>query len=152
MKDVMLTDEMIKLILDHSAGMVATTNDDGTPSVSPKATFVVLDNSSIAFGNIRSPGTLTNIRKHPIIEICFIDVVLRKAVRIKGRAEIHMKTAADARLLMAFQLTWSNYLAHMSAFVKIDIKEAELILSPAYDLGYSQEYLRRTNLAKLNAL
>ena len=43
-------------------------------------------------------------------------------------------------------------MAHMSAFVKIDISDAELILSPAYDLGFSQEDLRRTNLEKLNAL
>jgi len=147
----MLTDEMIKLIRDHSAGMVASINDDGTPSVSPKATFVVLDSSSIAFGNIRSPGTLANIRKRPAVEVCFIDVVLRKAVRVTGSAAIHMKEA-DARLLAAFEATWSAYLAHMSAFVKIDIRDAELILSPAYDLGFSQEDLRRTNLEKLNAL
>ena len=148
----MLTDEMIKLTRDHSAGTVASINDDGTPSVSPKATFVVLDSSSIAFGNIRSPGTLANIRKRPAVEVCFIDVVLRKAIRVTGSAGVHMKAEADARLLAAFEATWSAYLAHMSAFVKIDIRDAELILSPAYDLGFSQEDLRRTNLEKLNAL
>jgi len=92
----MLTDEMIKLIRDHSGGMVASINDDGTPSVSPKATFVVLDSSSIAFGNIRSPGTLANIRKRPAVEVCFIDVVLRKAVRVTGSAAIHMKRSRRA--------------------------------------------------------
>lgn len=151
-RDVMLTDEMIKLIRDHSAGMVTSINDDGTPSVSPKATFVVLDSSSIAFGNIRSPGTLANIRKRPAVEVCFIDVLLRKAVRVTGCAGIDIKAEADERLLAAFEATWSAYLAHMSAFVKIDIKDAELILSPAYDLGYSQEDLRRANLKKLNSL
>jgi len=152
MRDVMLTDEMIKLIQNHSAGMVASINDDGTPSVSPKATFIVLDNSSIAFGNIRSPGTLTNIRKHPTVEVCFIDVVLRKAVRVTGNASIQMKSEADGHLLATFEATWFVYLAHMSAFVKIDIRNAELILSPAYDLGYSQEDLRLINLEKLNSL
>ncbi|MEC9455028.1 MAG: hypothetical protein VYE58_08140, partial [Pseudomonadota bacterium] len=88
----------------------------------------------------------------PAVEVCFIDVVLRKAVRVTGSAGIHMKAEADARLLAAFEATWSAYLAHMSAFVKIDIRDAELVLSPAYDLGYSQEDLRRTNLEKLNAL
>ena len=57
----MLTAEMRKLITDHTAGMVATINDDGTPSVSPKATFVVLDDRTLAFGNLRSPGTLANL-------------------------------------------------------------------------------------------
>lgn len=148
----MLTDEMIKLIRDHSAGMVASINEDGTPSVSPKATFVVLNSSSIAFGNIRSPGTLNNIRKHPNVEVCFIDVVLRKAVRVTGSAGIHMKSEAEACIFAAFEATWAAYLTQMSAFVKIDIRNAEFILSPAYDLGYSQEELRRVNLEKLKAL
>jgi len=56
----MLNDEMKKLIGDHSAGMVATINDDGTPSVSPKATLVILRDTEIAFGNIRSPGSPAN--------------------------------------------------------------------------------------------
>ena len=148
----MLTDEMTKLIGDHSAGMVASINDDGTPSVSPKATFGVLDSSSIAFGNIRSPGTLDNIRKRPAVEVCFIDVVLRKAIRVTGSAGVQMKAEADARLLAAFEATWSAYLVHMSSFLKIDIRDADRILSPAYDLGYSQEDLRLINLEKLNSL
>ena len=63
-----------------------------------------------------------------------------------------MKAEADACLLAAFEAAWSPYLMHMSAFVKIDVRNAELILSPAYDLGFSEEDLWRTNLEKLNAL
>ena len=37
----MLTNEMKKIINEHSAGMVATVNENGTPSVSPKATFFI---------------------------------------------------------------------------------------------------------------
>lgn len=87
----MLTADIKTLIRHHNAGMVATTNDDGTPSVSPKATFVILDDRTIAFGNIRSPGTLANLRKRPAVEVCFIDVVLRKAVRVTGSASIIRK-------------------------------------------------------------
>ena len=148
----MLTDEMKRLISDHSAGMVATINDDGTPSVSPKATFVILDEATIAFGNIRSPGTVKNLRKRPSVEVCFIDVLLRKAVRVTGSATVVRKSEAEKRLLAAFESAWADYLPRMSAFVKISINAAELILSPAYDLGLSEETLRRTNLDKLNAL
>lgn len=148
----MLTDQMKKLIADHRAGMVASINDDGTPSVSPKATFVILDDRTIAFGNIRSPGTLANIRKRPAVEVCFIDVVLRKAVRVTGTATIHAKADADHRLAAAFKAEWSAFLPHISAFVMIDVTGAELILSPAYDVGRTEDELRQTNLAKLNAL
>lgn len=148
----MLTADMKQLIDDHRAGMVATVNDDGTPSVSPKATFVILDDRTIAFGNIRSPGTLANVRKRPSIEVCFIDVVLRKAVRVTGTASIIRKADADERMRAAFDQHWAAYVQHMSAFVQIEVEAAEMILSPAYDLGITEEELRRTNLEKLNRL
>ena len=149
---MLLNADMKQLIENHRAGMVATTNDDGTPSVSPKATFVILNDEAIAFGNIRSPGTLANIRKRPRIEICFIDVVLRKAVRVTGEASIIRKADADSQMKEAFEQEWATYVPHMSAFVKIDVNASEMILSPAYDLGVAEEELRRTNLEKLNRL
>jgi general stress protein 26 len=148
----MLTAQMKKLITDHSAGMVASTNDNGSPSVSPKATFAIIDDTTIAFGNIRSPGTLANIRKRPAVEVCFIDVVLRKAVRASGTASIVRTADAQAKVVEAFQPNWATYMSQISAFVVIDVSAAELIWSPAYDLGHSEEELRHANLQKLNAL
>ncbi|WP_136656312.1 pyridoxamine 5'-phosphate oxidase family protein [Nitratireductor sp. XY-223] len=148
----MLTGEMTRLIRDHTAGMVATVNEDGTPAVSPKATFVVFDEQTLAFGNLRSPGTLANIRRNAAVEVCFIDVLARKAVRIKGTASIISKSKASAGMIAAFEEAWGDYLALMSAFVSISVSEAELILSPAYDIGHTEEDLRAANLARLNAL
>ena len=148
----MLTPEMKTLITNHRAGMVATINDDGTPSVSPKATFVIVDDARIAVGNIRSPGTVANLRKRPAVEVCFIDVLTRQAVRVTGTATITPKAAADQALMNAFQADWADYLAHISAFIDITVTAAEYILSPAYDIGHTEDELRAQNLAKLNAL
>ncbi len=148
----MLSAEMKQLISDHSAGMVATINDTGAPSVSPKATFVIIDDGTIAFGNIRSPGTVANLRKRPSVEVCFIDVLTRKAVRVTGTATIVEKAEADTDLAAAFDSVWTQYVPHMSAFVVIAVSAAELSLSPAYDLDYTEDELRRINLARLNAL
>ena len=60
-----LTEPMKRLIADYDAGAVGTTHEDGTPAVSPRAAFVVIDDGCIAFGNIRSPGTVANIRSRP---------------------------------------------------------------------------------------
>ncbi len=148
----MLTAEMKQLIRDHRAGMVATINDNGAPSVSPKATFVIIDDETLAFGNIRSPGTLANLSKRPAVEVCFIDVLTRQAVRVTGTAMIVDKAAADLGLRSAFETEWADYIAYMSSFVTIAISAAELILSPAYDLNFTVDELRATNLAKLNSL
>ena len=146
----MLTDEMKTLIRRFSAGAVATVNADGTPAVSPKGTFVVLDDHTLAFGHIRSPKTVANLRRNPAIEICFTDVVTRRAVRVTGTATILRRDDADVALHDAFDAAWAPYMSRMSAYVRIAVTAAEMICSPAYDLGLTEDELRKTNLEKLN--
>ena len=111
-----LTEPMKRLIESYPAGAVATVNDAGLPAVSPKATFVVVDDECIAFGNIRSPGTVANIRSRPEVEVNFIDVLTRRAVRVGGRAEILDKESdAGRRLVPAFQKRWAPYVALMDS-------------------------------------
>jgi general stress protein 26 len=146
----MLTDEIRTLIENHSAGMVATVNADGTPSVSPKATFLILADDQLAFSNIRSPHTIENLKDRPAIEVCFIDVVLRKSVRITGSAKYVEKSEAELELIGKFEEIFEDYLDSMSGFVLIHVYGAEWILSPAYDLGSTEEQLRESNMSKLN--
>ena len=148
----MLTEEMKALIRAFSAGSVATINADGTPSVSPKATFVVVDDETLAFGNLRSPGTLANLRANPAVEICFTDMLSRKAIRVTGTGSIIGKSDASQRLQDTFNDAWGDYVPSMSAFVVIKVSAAELILSPAYDFGHTEAELRAANLERLNAL
>ena len=101
---------------------MGTINEDGTPAVSPKATFVVVDDACIAFGNIRSPGTVANIRSRPDVEVNFIDV--SPAAR-SGRAEIVEGVRCCLGALGAVS-------AHMQCFVN-QHPHAELVLSPAYE-------------------
>jgi len=148
----MLTPEVTELIANHPAGMVATVNDDGTPSVSPKATFVIVSDAALAFGNIRSPGTLANIRARPSVEVCFIDVVYRKAARVTGTATLYRRQDAPTDLRERFEQGWGPFNEHMSHYVHIEVARAELILSPAYDRGSTEVELREANLEKLNRL
>ena len=148
----MLTEEMKSLIRAFSAGSVATVNANGTPSVSPKATFVIVDDETLAFGNLRSPGTLANLRANPSVEICFTDVLSRKAIRVTGKGSIIDKSEALQRLRDAFSDAWGDYVPSMSAFVVIEVSAAEVILSPAYDFGHTEAELRAANLERLKAL
>ena len=150
--NTMLTDDMKTLIRNHSAGMVATVNADGTPAVSPKATFLILSDSQLVFSNIRSPNTVQNIKVSPNVEVCFIDLVLRQSARITGRAKYIEKSEAEPELVGKFEQAYGDYLNAMSGFVLIDVTESELILSPAYDLGITEDELRESNLNKLKSI
>ncbi len=148
----MLTEEMQTLIRNFSAGSVATVNSDGTPSVSPKATFVIIDTRRLAFGNVRSPGTLANLRANPAIEICFTDVLSRKAVRVTGTATTIIKGDAAPDMRTRFDADFAETAPYMSAYVVTDVSAAELILSPGYDRGRTEDELKATFLKRLNAL
>jgi len=59
----MLNAEMTTLIKQNTIGCVATVTTDGRPAVSPKGTFIVVDDTTIAFSHIRSRNTVNNIRR-----------------------------------------------------------------------------------------
>ncbi len=148
-----LSQPMQQIIRNYSAGAVASVNADGRPSVSPKATFVIVDDNCIAYGDIRSPGTSRNLREGAAVGVSFVDVLARLAVRVSGSAEVVARDSETGRKLMPhFEAAWSPYLELMQEFVCITISSAELITSPAYDVGLTREELVKTNFEKLSKL
>lgn len=148
-----LSAPMQQIIRNFSAGAVATINADGSPAVSPKATFVIIDARHIAYGDIRSPGTRANLQARPQVEVCFIDVLARLAVRVTGSASsIGRDSPQGHELMPLFEAQWGPYLEHMQGFVRIEIRRAELITSPAYDVGLERAELVAANLEKLQNL
>jgi predicted pyridoxine 5'-phosphate oxidase superfamily flavin-nucleotide-binding protein len=148
----MLTEEMKSIIATYPLGFVASVNRDGTPNLSPKGTFVALNDKQLVFGHIRSPGTMGNIAERPVIEINFLDVLSRKAVRIRGRAFMFRSSAPEFTELFAALSGWKGYTEMMKAVVRVDIDTASLILSPAYDLGHTEAQLREQYKAKFTSL
>src|SRR6476661_8464915 len=65
----LLTDEMKRVVEKQRLGFVATVCADGTPNLSPKGTLRVLDDDHLMFADIRSPGTVANLRTNPSIEV-----------------------------------------------------------------------------------
>lgn len=148
----MLTEEMKSIIATYPLGFVASVNRDGTPNLSPKGTFVALNDKQLVFGHIRSPGTMGNIAERPVIEINFLDVLSRKAVRIRGRAFMFRSSAPEFTDLFAALSGWKGYTEMMKAVVRVDVDTASLILSPAYDLGHTEAQLREQYKAKFTSL
>src|SRR5215475_8385220 len=84
----MLTADMKRLVGDYPLGFVATVSPDGTPNLSPKATFTVIDDRSLAFADIRSPQTIRNLKANPRLEVNFVDPFVRKGYRFSGTARL----------------------------------------------------------------
>ena len=143
----MITEEMRRLIEENTLGFVATVAADGSPKVSPKATTVVLDGTHVAFGDLRSPGTVRNILERPAVELNYVDVFRRKACRLTGRARYHKRGAPEFDALLPRYAKWGTLQERLRGIVVVDVAKAEMIVSPAYDGGATEAKLKQEWLA-----
>jgi predicted pyridoxine 5'-phosphate oxidase superfamily flavin-nucleotide-binding protein len=94
---------MQRVVDEQRLGFVATVCPDGTPNLSPKGTTAVWDDDHLVFANIRSAGTLANLRSNPSIEVNVVDPFVRKGYRFKGRATILESGEAYDRALAFYK-------------------------------------------------
>ena len=149
----MLSEEMLRLIDEQRFGYVATVSEDGAPNLSPKGTFLALDDHTIAFAEMRSPNTVRNIARDGRVEVNMIDVFARKGARFRGMARMVMKGEAEFEKLAPRWLEiWGEELgALFNGIVVITVESAKPVTSPAYDIGADERILRADWLAKHTA-
>jgi predicted pyridoxine 5'-phosphate oxidase superfamily flavin-nucleotide-binding protein len=140
-----LTDDMKRVVSEQRLGFVATVCPDGTPNLSPKGTTAVYDDDHLVFVDIRSPGTVANLRANPAVEINVVDQFARKGYRFKGRAAVVDPGPRFEELLRGYE----NRLTMLAeagkrarAVVLVEVERAAPLVSPAYDWVESEEELR----------
>ena len=144
----MLTPEMTALVRENTLALVATVTPEGDPAVSPKATVVVLDPARLVFSDLRSPGTRRNLTANPACELCFVDVFRRKAVRVRGRGSYHARGAPEFDALLPHFTEWPDLQPRMCGVFEIAVTAAEMVVSPAYDMGADEAALAAGWLAR----
>ena len=129
-----LTDEMKQVVEQQRLAFVATVCADGTPNLSPKGTISVLDDDHLMFADIRSPGTVANLRGNPSVEVNVVDPFVRKGYRFKGQAEV-LEAGADFERLVAVFASRGMFDAprRIRAIVVVRVDQARPLISPAYD-------------------
>ena len=132
-----LTADMKRVVAEQSLAYVATVCPDGTPNLSPKGTIAVLDDDHLVFADIRSPGTVANIRKNPAVEVNVVDPFVRKGYRFKGRGEVIVNGERFEEIMQFYRSRWvdtgKNREAQIRAFVIVEVQRALPLISPAYD-------------------
>jgi predicted pyridoxine 5'-phosphate oxidase superfamily flavin-nucleotide-binding protein len=135
-----LTVDMKRVVAQQRLGFVATVCPDGTPNLSPKGTTAVWDDDHLIFANIRSPGTLANLRQNANVEVNVVDPFVRKGYRFKGVASIFEAGPIYDKLLAFYRERGSQFA--IQEIVMIQVQHAQPIDSPAYDLGLTEEEVR----------
>ena len=135
-------------------GFVATVSNEGAPNVSPKGTFIVVDDETIAFGEMRSPNTMRNLRHNPELEVNFVDILTRRGIRIRGKAEILEKPSQEfTEMLPDFEAIWGSELCGIfNAIIRIPVASAKPLQSPIYEFDGNADDLKKLWKQKISEM
>ncbi len=146
-----LTEDM-RRVVEAELGFIATVCPDGTPNLSPKGTTAVWDDDHLVFADICSPGTVANLRSNPSVEINVVDQLARKGYRFKGTGVVHTEGDVFERGVRFYEARGTvEARARIRGIVIVAVDRAVPVISPAYDLGATEEELREQNLRRLTA-
>jgi predicted pyridoxine 5'-phosphate oxidase superfamily flavin-nucleotide-binding protein len=137
-----LTDDMQRVVREQRLGFIATVCPDGTPNLSPKGTTTVWDGDHLIFADVCSPGTVANLRQNPAIEINVVDQVLRKGYRFKGTAQVLTEGPLFEQGIAFYRGRGSK--SPINSIVLVKVERALPLISPAYDLGQTEDEIRES--------
>ena len=147
---VRLTKDMQRILNEQRLGFIASVCPDGTPNLSPKGTTTVWDDEHIIFADICSPGTVTNVRQRPVVEINVVDPVARKGYRFKGPATVYKEGPIFEQALAFYRHRGTT--SPIRHIVLVKVERAIPLISPAYDQGKTEDEIRDTWLRYWGAL
>jgi predicted pyridoxine 5'-phosphate oxidase superfamily flavin-nucleotide-binding protein len=136
-----LTADMKRIVEEQRLGFVATVCPDGTPNLSPKGTTTVWDDDHLIFANIKSPGTLANLRQNASVEVNVVDPFVRKGYRFKGVATI-LQSGAEYDRAVEFYKARGSRVDLIREIVLIRVQFTQPVDSPAYDIGMTEDEVR----------
>ncbi len=135
-----ITSEIKAFLNAQKLGYVATVSSDGKPNISPKGTIISWSDNLLAFADIRSPDTMSNLQNNPFVEINVIDPLSRKGYLFAGTAEIIKDTPMYVDILHHYR---SNGIqSSINSIVIVSISSISTVTSPLYDLGKSEEEIK----------
>ena len=135
-----LNEEMRRVVEEQRLGYAATVCPDGTPNLSPKGTTAVWDADRLIFADIRSPGTVENLRWNPTIEVNVVDPISRKGTRFKGTGMVLTEGDLFDEALEFYRER--GVVNEIRAVVLVEVERVLSLTSPAYDLGATEEEVR----------
>jgi uncharacterized protein len=146
-----LTADMRRLV-ETQLGFVATVCADGTPNLSPKGTTAVWDDDHLVFADLRSPGTVENLRANASVEINVVDQLVRKGYRFKGTGVVHTAGEVFERGVRFYEARGTvRARDRIRGIVIVTVQRALPVTSPSYDVGATEDELRQRYLAALAA-
>ena len=136
---IVISNKIRSFVNFQKLGYVATVSSDNSPNLSPKGTIIVIDESHLAFADIRSPQTIENLRHNSSIEINVVDPISRKGFRFKGDGKIISEGTQFSEILEQYKR--NGIKSKINAIVLVTVNKFSEVTSPSYDLGMTEDEL-----------
>lgn len=115
-----LTQEMKDLVAAQQC-FIATVNPDGTPNVGPKRSTRVLDDEHLAFNEVTSKQTWTNVKNGSKVAIAVVDRETMRGFRFVGTPET--VTSGQVFEQAAETMKARGMTAPLTAVVKVKVEK-----------------------------
>ena len=111
---------------------LATVDENGQPSVSPKEMFISYGNESVLVANISSPKSVSNIQVNPLVCVSFVHVFKQKGFKLTGKAKIIEKSNSQYEPYLSELQKIGGENFPVKSIIEINVKESEPIIAPSY--------------------
>ncbi len=114
-----LTEAMQKLV-GSGRCLLATAGKDGRPNIGPKGSVVVLDDSTLAYGELTGKQSYQNVLENPQVAIAVVDYEKFAGYRFSGTVELERSGELYDKFARRFA---EMKLPKPAAAVKVNITE-----------------------------
>ena len=111
---------------------LATVSGENEPNVSPKEIFTYYGTDKIIVANIVSPQTVQNITKNDNVCLSFIDILVQKGFKVRGKAKIIKKSCPDFSEMQSVLTAMTAGQFPFTSITVITVDEVKPILAPRY--------------------
>ncbi len=135
-----ISSEIKSFLNSQKLGYVATVSPDGKPNISPKGTIISWTSDLLAFANIRSPDTMSNLKINSAMEINVIDPLSRKGYLFIGTGKIIKDSPLFDEIVTYYRN--SGIQSPINSVVLVTVSSVSEVISPLYDLGKSESEIK----------
>jgi uncharacterized protein len=106
------------------------------------------DDRQIAFLNLRSPQTASNLQTSPHIEINVVDPFSRKGFRFKGIADVLTQGTPYEEIATYCERHRLIDRHRICSVIVMEVRQIRPLISPAYEQGATEEEVRAGWIAR----
>lgn len=144
----MIDQETQQYLNDSVLCWLATVDNQGQPSVSPKEIFDYYDPHHIIVAHIASPKTIHNISIQPKVCLSVVDILKQKGKQLYGSATVLLPDHQAFDIHAQPLLSMTGGLFPIKAVIKIRVTHIKSIIAPSYWLNPSSSEAEHIEEAK----